>query len=214
MSRAIGPLLLCVVVAVSAGIVHGLQTDRWRPSPQLERAVGRLASVPETTGGWQSEDVPYDANGMARAGIKGCLSRSFRNPATRETVSVLLVCGRGGPISVHTPDICYVGAGYSQLTNAKAKEVEAEGLKGEFQVARFGKPGVVPTQLEIYWAWSRDGRSWEAPDNPRLSFARSPALYKLYVVRQFVAGSRDESADSCHEFLRQALPAFGAALVE
>ena len=79
-------------------------------------------------------------------------------------------------------------------------------------MARFGKPGVVPVQLEIYWAWSRDGRSWEAPENPRLPLARLPALYKLYVVRQFVAGAREETADPCQEFLRRALPEFGQAL--
>ena len=90
--------------------------------------------------------------------------------------------------------------------------MEGDKRKDAFRVARFGKPGIVPVQLEIYWAWSRDGRSWEAPDNPRTVLARSPALYKLYVVRQFVAGSRDENVDSCQEFLRRALPEFGTAL--
>lgn len=212
MRFATGPLLLVIVVVVAAGVVHGVQTDRWRPSPQLEHALGRLPQVPMTVGDWRGEDVPYEANDMARAGIQGCVFRNFRNPRTRESVSVLLVCGRGGPISVHTPDVCYAGAGYRQLTDASVKEVERENRKDTFRVARFGKPGVVPTQLEIYWGWSRDGQSWEAPDNPRTALARSPALYKLYVVRQFVAGSRDENADSCQEFLRRALPEFGVAL--
>ena len=213
MRYAIGPLLMGAVVVGVAGVVHGIQTDRWRPSAQLEHALARLDYVPKASGDWRGEDAPYEADDMARAGIKGCVYREYRNPRTREAVSVLLVCGRGGPISVHTPDVCYAGAGYRQLTDGRTKDVEGgDGRKGTFRVARFGKPGVVPVQLEIYWAWSRDGRSWEAPENPRLPLARLPALYKLYVVRQFVAGAREETADPCQEFLRRALPEFGKAL--
>jgi hypothetical protein len=209
---AIGPLILCLVVVVAAGAVHGVRTDRWSPSPQLQHALGNLARVPPTVGDWGGEDLPYEPKDMEGAGIKGCVFRSYRNPHSREVVSVLIVCGRGGPISVHTPDVCYAGAGYRQLTDAKAKDVGVGGQRNAFWVARFGKPGVVPVQLEIYWAWSRDGRTWEAPENPRTALARSPALHKMYVVRQFAPGSREESADSCQEFLQRALGDFGAAL--
>jgi hypothetical protein len=209
----IGPLLLTAVILSVAGVVHGIQTDRWRQSSQLEHALARLGHVPSTMGDWRGEDVPHEADDMARAGIKGCVFRSYQNPRTREVVSVLLVCGRGGPISVHTPDVCYAGAGYRQVTESRTKDVEwGDGRKGTFNVARFAKPGVVPTQLEIYWGWSRDGRSWESPENPRLTLARSPALYKLYVVRQFVAGTREETANPAADFLRRALPDLGQAL--
>ena len=120
---------------------------------------------------------------------------------------MLLVCGRGGPISVHTPDICYEGAGYRQLAPEKPKTLESgEGHTDAFNVARFGKPGVVPTQMEIYWGWSRDGVTWQAPSNPRVSLARLPALYKMYIVREFTPGSRAENAETCEAFLRRVLP--------
>ncbi|MBP3960690.1 exosortase-associated EpsI family protein [Gemmata sp. G18] len=201
-----------LVISVT-GAVYGVQTDRWRPSGELQNALARLERVPPVCGDWRGEDISYEAGDMARAGIKGCVYRSYRNARTRETVSILLVCGRGGPISVHTPDVCYAGAGYKQLTDTPTKDVEwGESQKGTFRVARFGKAGVVPTQLEIYWGWSRDGHVWDAPTNPRLSLARLPAVYKIYVVRQFVAGTRDESAESCRDFLRQALPDVTRAL--
>lgn len=208
----VGPVLLCLVFVIAVGVVHGVQTDRWRASPRLERALARLPHVPMNVGDWRGEDIPHEARDLVQAGIKGGIFRNFQNPRTRESVSILLVCGRGGPISVHTPDVCYAGAGYRQLTDARLKEVAGDNRQDTFRVARFGKAGVVPTQLEIYWAWSRDGQSWEAPDNPRAALARSPALYKLYVVRQFAVGSREENVDSCQEFLRRALPEFSAAL--
>jgi hypothetical protein len=80
-------------------------------------------------------------------------------------------------------------------------------------VARFAKPGSLPpTQLEIFWSWSRDGVSWEAPENPRFSLARSRALYKMYVIREFIPKSRSESKPSCELFLQQALPVIGQSL--
>jgi hypothetical protein len=196
------------------GVVHGVSTDRWRPSGELEVALAGLGRVPARFGDWAGEDLPSEPETMARAGIKGWVFRRYHNPRTREAVSVLLVCGRGGPISAHTPDVCYAGSGYRQLVDQDLTEVEwGGGGRSAFWTTRFAKPGgVVPTQLEVSWAWSRDGRTWEAPQNPGLVLARAPALYKLYVVRQFVPGTRGESADTCQAFLRRALPDLRQAL--
>jgi hypothetical protein len=209
-----GPILASVVLVGTLGAVHGVFTDRWGPSGQLEQALAALDRVPAAVGDWSGEDVAYEPEDMARAGIKGCVFRRYKNARTREAVSVLLVCGRGGPISVHTPDVCYAGAGYRQVGDERTREVEVGAeARVPFRVARFAPPGgVSPTQLETYWAWSRDGRVWEAPQNPRLTLARSAALYKLYVTREFTPGARAEAADPCQTFLRLALSQFGLAV--
>jgi hypothetical protein len=194
--------------------VYGLQTDRWRTSPELESALDRLAAVPRDIGDWKGTDVPYEADDFARAGIQGAAFRTYRNTRTGVTVSVLIVCGRGGPISVHTPDVCYAAAGYRAAGSPEKKAVPA-GPAGEdisFWALQFAKPdAVVPTRLEIYWAWSTGG-PFEAPDNPRFAYARAPALYKLYVVREFAPTSRAAKDNACAQFLRRALPEFQAAL--
>jgi len=165
-------------------------------------------------GDWTGEDAPFEADALTRAGIKGGVFRRFTNSRTRESISVLIVCGRGGPISVHTPDVCYSAAGYQQLAPEQRKEVkDDDGQKDSFYVARFGKPAaVVPLDLEIYWTWSRDGITWHAPENPRFALARSPALYKLYVVREYAPKSRAETATTNEDFLRQALPVIRRSL--
>src|SRR4029079_19063280 len=144
----------------------------------------------------------------SHAGIRGGVFRRYTNSKTGESISMMIVCGRGGPITVHTPDICYASAGFRQLAPEQRKEVNTGASQSDsFYVARFGNPSAVaPTQMEIYWTWSRDGRSWRAPDNPRFSFARVPALFKIYVVREFAPKSRAEALESCEEFIRQALP--------
>ncbi len=209
MCSTMGPILVSLTLVGALGAVHGIFTDRWATSGQLQEAIEIIHRVPMQFGPWEGEDIPLDASDLARMGIKGCLLRRFRNHDSRETVSLLVVCGRGGPISVHTPDVCYTNAGYKELSNETRQEIQSnDSRKASFIVARFGKPeGVVPTQLEIFWAWSRDGVEWLAPENPRMSLARSPALYKLYVVREFVPGTRSETADTARSFLWLALPA-------
>jgi hypothetical protein len=214
MRSGMAPILVSVSLVGTLGLVHGLATDRWGPSNQLEQALATLERVPAAFGDWSGEDVEYKPEEMVRGGIKGCVYRRYRNLRTRDSVMVLLVCGRGGPISVHTPDVCYAGAGYRPTAHAMQKDIDL-GASGKhtFRVGRYAKPdGVSQTQLEIYLAWSRDGRTWEAPQDPRLSLARSQALYKLYVVREFVPNTRTESAESCYEFVRRALPDLGQKL--
>jgi hypothetical protein len=88
-----------------------------------------------------------------------------------------------------------------------------DGLPYSVKVARFAKPSIVDqTRLEIRWLWSRDGVTWQAPENPRLSLARSPALYKLYVVREYAPRPSSESAKTSEVFLSQALPVLRQAL--
>jgi hypothetical protein len=208
------PLAVLAVLAVGLGLVYGVETDRWRTSQDLQAAVGRLEAVPARVGDWRATDLPYEPEDLARAGIKGGLFRRYENARTGAAVSVLLVCGRGGPISVHTPDVCYGAAGYA-AAGAPAKRDVRVGPGDErvgFWALQFAKPdAVVPTRLEIYWAWSAGG-VLEAPDNPRFKYARAPAVYKLYVVREFAPTSRAAKENPCEQFLAQALPEFRAAL--
>ena len=208
------PLAAVAAVALGVGVVYGVGTDRWRNSRELESALGRLEAVPLEVGDWKGTDVPYEAEDFARAGIKGAVNRTYKNTRTGATVSVLIVCGRGGPISVHTPDVCYAGTGYEALgaQERRAVPVDPAGEPAGFWALQLGKPNaVVPTRLEIYWAWSTGG-PFEAPDNARFTYARSPALYKMYVVREFAPTSRAAKDNPCEQFLRRVLPDFQAAL--
>jgi len=212
--RRFAPLACCLVLVGGLGVVHGLYSDRWGPSHRLENSVEALKRVPSSFGDWTGEDLPFDPTDMAHAGIEGTLVRRYDNARTRESISLLIVCGRGGPICVHTPDVCYAGNGYVKAGEERTASVDSSrsGNNG-FRIVRFSKTdSVTPTQLEIYWSWSRAGEKWEAPENPRLSLARSASLYKMYVVREFVPGSRSENVDSCRAFLDRALPGIGQVL--
>ena len=204
MQKALSPLIVLFILVLLLGAGHGIWTDRWTNSTELENSLARLDKVPLNFGDWQGENLEYDPEDMSRAGIKGCVFRRYRNTRTGVSISVLLVCGRGGPICVHTPDVCYTAAGFQQSGGQVRTEIGSS--SGDFWKMLFAVPNsIVPRRLEILWAWSLDGNTWSAPESPRYSFARFPAVYKLYVVRETPASRRD-SDEISKDFLVRFLP--------
>src|SRR5438105_7726947 len=100
MSR-VCPLLTVFAVVASSGALHGVRTNRWAPSGALERATARLADLPMTVGDWDGQADELDARQAALAEVSGSVLRRYVNRRTGAVVSVLLVCGRPGPVSLH-----------------------------------------------------------------------------------------------------------------
>lgn len=209
-------IVLYLAVIVGGSVYLGVRSDRWGESDHLVSALGKLSGVPNTIGEWTGTEIEFNREDMVHMGIQGWVSRQYQNGRTGETVSMLLVCGKGGPISVHTPEVCYAGAGYSAVSaesEATLSNIEGQEESPSFKVRRFNKKDrEVPETIEIYWSWSVDGVNWEAPDNARGHLAREPALYKLYVVRRVLVGGQAEKVNSCEDFLRKSLPVLRAVL--
>jgi len=66
-------------------------------------------------------------------------------------------------------------------------------------------------QLRIFWTWFGDG-AWQAPDNPRITFAHLPALYKLYVIHELPSRQGRLEQDPSLGLLQQLLPALADVL--
>jgi hypothetical protein len=190
------------------GYVHGVWTDRWHTSLQLEDAVAQLERVPTTIGDWHSEaETTLSEREVEQAGFSGYISRRYKNRRNGASVNLLLACGRAGPMSVHTPEICYRGSGYDQVgPTVRHPEKDAELWKAVFNKV----DAAPPLKLRVYWAWNNAG-AWRAPANPRIAFGGSRALYKLYVIHEVVRGESDDD-NSGLGFLRQALPVVDRAL--
>jgi hypothetical protein len=214
MLRTLPLLVITGALTVLSGYVHGLWTGRWADSAELDAAVARLDRVPAKIGDWEGQAEELDARAVRLAGFRGYLTRQYKNRRTGATVNVLLACGRPGPLSVHTPDVCYRGAGFRQLDAATKHTPGPAGgsAPDEFWMANFNKNVAgVPTQQRVLWAWSTRG-GWQAPDNPRLTFAGGSALYKLYVINPRAGADGGPAQSQADEFLRQLLPELQQAL--
>jgi hypothetical protein len=198
---AVAALLLC-------GLVHGLRTDRWASAEDLDAELARLRAVPLDLGDWRGEDL----TARRQPGGEGVvsLSRRYVHRPTGRSVTVLLASGRPGPVSIHTPDVCYAASGYK---GEKPTRYEAPG-GGAFFTARFGKKKEAEqTWLRVFWSWNA-GDGWQVSDNPRMTFAFRGRLYKLYLIRELARPDEPPDRDPCTVLLPALLPQLQRELFE
>lgn len=208
------PLLAALPLVILYGLWEGQWTNRWNQSDELERAAARLKNVPMTIGDWQGKDSELDLEALEVAEVAGYVVRTYINRTTGQSVQVLLICGPPGPTAVHTPDVCYRGAGFDMKgQQARHQEtIDTLGAPVELWTAEFRKShSPFPEQLRIYWAWSTSGE-WEAPTYPRWHFAGDAALYKFYLIRPLLHGEGAAKDEVCTEFLKEFLPQVNQAL--
>ncbi len=207
-------LTLAAVLLAGDGYVHGLWTGRWQTSHDLDDAAARLATVPMTIGDWQAEARTLPPRHVEIAGFNAYLARTYRHRLDDRVVYVMLACGRPGPLSVHTPEICYVGAGYAQDGPAQRDSfaLGAGERSAEFWKAVYEKVGAAEAErLRVFWSWHAQG-AWQSPDNPRWSFAGQPVIHKLYVTCR-VSGSKEDSNNVVYaKFMEVFLAAVDKAL--
>ena len=211
MRRALVLNLLAVALLILHGIVHGWWSGRWSDGRELDAAADRLANVPLTLGEWNGEPMQLNAKRQAMGEIRGSLLRRYVHRQHRTVLSLLIVCGEAGPIAVHTPDVCYRGAGFDLAGPVRPLTV-GSGPEAEFQASLFRKRGEEAAALQIFWSWN-DGQGWRTPAHPRFAFGGAPALYKLYVVRE-MASAPGSGPDRGVEFLRVLLPELEKVLFE
>jgi hypothetical protein len=209
MSRAL-PFLTAIVLVVGTGVVHGVRTERWSVSDDLRQAASLLQRVPMNVGDWEGRASELDKRQLEAAGIVGHIMRHYQNRKTGTGVSMLVVCGRPGRISVHTPDICFAGIGYEMTRSADRVSVPAGAGAGaepaQLWCGDFSKQGaVVPSFLRIFWSWN-GARAWRAPDNPRFAHAANHVLYKIYVIHETTVPAGRVDDDPGVSFLKALLP--------
>ncbi|MBY0522437.1 MAG: EpsI family protein [Gemmataceae bacterium] len=205
-------LALALTLVIAGGVVHGLASNRWGPMDS-GRATGDVAALPRTVSHWVGRDQELDPRQLSLGSIQAACSRCYDNRATGAALNILVLYGPSGPITVHTPDLCFPGAGY-EIVGTPAKQIlTARGVApAEFWAAKARKadPGRV-TYLRLLWAWNAGGQ-WEAPDYPRLAFCHSPMIYKLYMVQKMSGPDEPLLNEECADFLRGMLPGLDPVL--
>jgi hypothetical protein len=198
---------------ILTGLAHGYWTERWGPPLGQQVAAERLALIPLDFGDWRGKDEQLPDGVVRAAGLSGYVLRGYTNGLTGEAVTLLIVCGPPGPISVHTPDVCMAGAGYRMIGEQARKAVAAEGPAGEatFWWADFQRRAGPGPVKRVLWGWSTGG-PWKAVNNPRFTFARARALYKLYVIHDLPPDPGRGDAKAGVDFLGRLLPELHNAL--
>ncbi|MCI0642801.1 MAG: EpsI family protein [Gemmataceae bacterium] len=198
--------VIALVLLAASGLVHGRWTERWRQSEPLQDALARVSRAPLQVGAWKGKEQASKEEEFAQAGAQAYWMRTYTNPRLRTTVLAILMCGRAGRMSVHTPEVCYRGAGYEIVETPSRLPLQSETGEelGTFWTARFVKSAGVASDLRLYWAWTAHG-PWQAPSSPRWEFRSEPYLYKLYVSVDAPSGI-GQTSEAVLDFLRAMAP--------
>lgn len=212
------PLFSGLLLLIAGGVVHGMLTGRWESS-DLTGVAARVHQVPTQINDWVCiEEASVSDAELKMAELHSYVMRHYRNQRTGAIVTMLLMCGPTGPVAVHPPTACYAGQGYEQIGEVSLHRVVLEQQAGaktsnpistethRLMTAQFRKPGRGNARkARIFWSWSTDG-NWSTPASPRLEFAGSPLLFKLYVTQEAHDLLPLDGATPPEEFLRELLP--------
>ena len=208
------PLVLLAATLVS-GWVHGLFVQRWGQSDLLDVAAARLGrDLPAHLGPWrlaQKLDVEKDVQQALKC--PAYLHGIYTNAQTGDSVEIALVVGPGGPLAVHTPEICYSASDYElpgqrQICTFDDKAGQSHSLWKIYANSR------QPTRpnLRVLYGWSQ-GRQWEAVSGPRFALAGQAAVYKLQVAGPVPDDIDRKATDPCQDFLARFLAEIQPRLV-
>ena len=172
--RRFWPIAAIAIVFGGIGLSGVMKPPRGQSADAAETQA-RLDAMPLTLGAWVATANVIPPKHLEIAEAQAYLSRTYTNAARRESVSVMLLYGEPGPLGAHTPETCYVGAGFRQLGPAAARPQAGSA----FWVAQFETAAQPPATLSVHWAWGTGG-DWAASENPRFDFAAQSRIYKLY----------------------------------
>jgi hypothetical protein len=187
---------------VASGIIHGMITDRWTDPEDLEKAAQNFQHFPLEVGPWKGE--VQDNNTTKASGLAASVAVRYQHQKNGKKVTVFLGCGRPGPVSIHTPDVCYAASGFAveaQSTESFGPPSPEGGKSGKMFTARFKKSrGGEQTLLRIYWTWHAGGE-WNVTDNPRFQFFHQKVLHKLYVLHEMENPNDPPDPEVCSDLL-------------
>lgn len=203
-------MILGLMVILGSGVVQGIQGGRWGDPESLINAAQRLDEIPHQFGEWTSTENEISQRELQIAEAVGHFTRTYVNSETGKQISVMILCGKPGPISVHPPTVCFVGAGWGLESDPTITNFEPD--NASFWTGRFGKnKDGQRIVMETKWGWSSTS-NWKAFDNARLETAGQAFLYKMYISAAVIQSDNNVKNTEHQEFMDDFIPLVNKAL--
>lgn len=201
---------------VGVGWVQGRLSNRWGLRQDAEQAAERLRPrLPDEVGNWRlrSDDkLPAPVQRILQC--PAYITRVYEHQQTGDVVNVAVLLGPPGPISVHTPEVCY-----------SSREFTPDGERHRVTISTTDNRRHVlwhlplkannldASSLRVFYGWST-GSVWGAAEHPRFSYGGLPHLYKLQVAVTDHPASTAIDFDAGQDFLECFLPQLQPQMVE
>lgn len=183
------------------GWLHGNISNRWGADAVLQRAANRLQEpFGSRIGNWRLvSENPFSEDVVQSLQCPAHFCGSYSNDQTGDTVNVAMMVGPPGPISVHTPELCYSRQGYH--TRGQQVVITIRDRGGQAHTLwdlSLQSNDVAHSNLRVMYAWSVGG-PWLASESPRFQHAGAGYLYKIQVAAEL--SDRHDDFDPCRDFL-------------
>jgi hypothetical protein len=206
MKRILPTVAVAILASVTilSGVIQGRLSNRWGMPADTHSAVAAVENLPVEIGDWRRQE-PQEMSETVRSTLQceDYLVTTYVHKSGA-LVNFALMLGPPGPISVHTPEICYSSRQYDVLDDRTRVRAGASGLEGQFWRTRFRARDLDAQEMRAYYAWS-DGGEWNASDSPRVEYAGRPYLFKLQLAG-YPDGDGDSASDPCEQFLSDFVP--------
>lgn len=213
--KSLLPIAAAFVLIAGATILQGKFSDRWSEAAaaQLTNQSNNYPDIPLKFGDWVGMDKEQNEKQLELAGSHASIERVYVNQVTGEQVMVFMILGKSRDVSVHTPDACYVGSGFTMGPDPHIYEMSSGDEPAEFYTSTFSKQvGSNVTNQRIFWAWSVDGH-WESPRFPRSKWMANSAVNKIYLINEMHTMEIDPpEASPSIRFAKEFLPLASAAI--
>jgi len=204
----IGLITLVIIAGVllSSGAIHRMLVNRYN---QQSTALDLLESqLPKEVGDWKTTSTRgLQANAKRQLQCLDSSCRVYTNQKTGEVVDVMFLYGPKGPLTVHTPDVCYTAKAFSLENSGDRISFDAEPNHDEFYTVTLRSRGVDAERMVVAYGWN-SGNGWRAPRFPRGAFVRQKYVYKLQVAGlRSSPTTKEDGSHTIRDFLERFLPA-------
>ena len=202
-------LVVAIFLTLVSGVLHGRFSQRFSRSQALDDAAERLKQLPTEFGPWRLESrKELSESAQAMLECAGYVHGTYVNGTSGHLITLAVIVGPHGPISVHTPEICFPSRNYKQQSDRERVDLETDGsLADAFWAVTFRSTTLDSHLLRSYYAWNM-GDKWQAPESARLTFSGEPFLYKVQLAFKAPPGTNLDTHDACLQFLRDFVPVF------
>jgi hypothetical protein len=195
-ARLILTSVVVVALTISSGVIQGRAIQRWSvPDPGTFLDLTR---IPTSFGDWKLVQEQSVSDGVLKTlKAESSVFRIYKNDA-EQFISMAVIAGPCGPVSVHIPEICYSSQEYTQVADRVRMKVDTA-TGDEYWSLAFLTKNVDAAPMTVCYAWS-DGGNWEAPDFARKYFAGKRRLFKVQLAAPSAA--TDGTSGACADFLK------------
>ncbi|MBI3864316.1 MAG: exosortase-associated EpsI family protein [Planctomycetia bacterium] len=121
-------IVVLAVISLLGDFICRLQGDSAGHDKLMQTAGERVHLLPDRIEGWrkaQSEPLTEDVLRMLQC--REHESRVYVDDRTGESVTLILLAGKAGPLLAHTPEVCYSSVDYECVEPAHPETIRGTG---------------------------------------------------------------------------------------